>query len=76
MFARPEMRLFLHPLTAKDDYFRSLIGRIYTRYGAFHKAKSLKNVLEVLEISQKLLRNGILNFAFRLSQSPAVSFQS
>ena len=36
----------------------------------------LKNILEVLERGQNLLQNDIPNFAFRLSQSPEMAFQS
>ena len=36
----------------------------------------MKNVLRVLEREQNLLKNGILNFAFRLSQLSVIAFKS
>ena len=38
--------------------------------------KIMKNALEVLERGQNLLKNGIINFAFRLSQSSVIALQS
>ena len=38
--------------------------------------KIIKTNLDVLERGQNLLKNGILNFAFRLSQSSVIALQS
>jgi len=38
--------------------------------------KIIKNDLRVFEWEENLLQNGILDFAFKLNQSPEIVFQS
>ena len=64
----------LNPLTAKDEYLRSWLGRTCRRYSAFHRQNHAKRP-ELFERGQNLLQNGILNFAISLSQSPAIAFK-
>ena len=69
------IKCWVNPLSAKDEYLRSLIGRTCKRYSAFHRRNHAKRP-GLFEKGQNLLQNGILNFAISLSQSPAIAFQS
>jgi len=47
-----------------------------TSLAAPHTGKIIKNCRRVFKRGENLLQNGMLNFAFNLSQSPEIVFQS
>ena len=64
----------LNPLSTDDQYIGHFDGPVYKRYSAFYRRNRGKRCRCFK--GQNFLQKGILNFAFRLSDSSVIALQS